>query len=238
MKLEIVSHCWQYARLLRYQLSSLVLYPPRRLDLLMTVFFTEHDQETAALVSHFSRLPPAGNLVIRGWNLAPEKLRRREVGRNLAALTTTADWIWFADCDYFYGENALDALPDQVRSINGPLVFPREVLASDNHALGEVLVRRPFDPQEIVSVNPADFALHRYRSAIGGIQIVRGSVARRVGYCAASRNQNRPAHQWIPTKSDLGFRRSLQTMGIPIDLPDVFRIRHRRGHVSGLETLT
>ncbi|MCA9201579.1 MAG: hypothetical protein KDA59_00945, partial [Planctomycetales bacterium] len=43
LKLEVVSHCWKYAHFLAYQLSSLVLYPPKDLSVRMTVFYCEDD---------------------------------------------------------------------------------------------------------------------------------------------------------------------------------------------------
>ena len=41
--LEIVSHCWGYANMLTYQLSSFVNYPPTKLNLTVTVFYAEED---------------------------------------------------------------------------------------------------------------------------------------------------------------------------------------------------
>ena len=38
LDIEIVSHCWQYAHLLCYQLSSLVNHPPTRARVRMAVF--------------------------------------------------------------------------------------------------------------------------------------------------------------------------------------------------------
>ena len=42
-RLEIVSHCWHYTRLLGYQLSSLVCHPPKAVEVVMTVFYSETD---------------------------------------------------------------------------------------------------------------------------------------------------------------------------------------------------
>src|SRR5690554_6444054 len=54
LSLEIVSHCWRYAHMLVYQLSSLVLYPPRELTVTMTVYYCEEDQATVDLLTFFS----------------------------------------------------------------------------------------------------------------------------------------------------------------------------------------
>ena len=47
--LEIVSHCWRYASLLQYQLSSLILHPPKS-AIEMTVFTAPEDQRTIRCV--------------------------------------------------------------------------------------------------------------------------------------------------------------------------------------------
>src|SRR5690554_1584678 len=53
LSLEVVSHCWNYAHLLVYQLSSLVLNPPRELDVTMTVFHAVEDERTVRLLEFF-----------------------------------------------------------------------------------------------------------------------------------------------------------------------------------------
>src|SRR5690606_37588747 len=55
LTVEIVSHCWQYAPMLAYQLSSLVRYPPRELTVRMTVFYSPEDAATSALLDFFGR---------------------------------------------------------------------------------------------------------------------------------------------------------------------------------------
>ena len=55
MQLQIVSHCWNYSRLLTYQLSSLVLHPPRKLDVTMTVFYNEEDTRTCEVLEYFGQ---------------------------------------------------------------------------------------------------------------------------------------------------------------------------------------
>ena len=56
LDIEIVSHCWQYAHLLGYQLSSLVNYPPTRAHLRMTVFHAAEDVKTQALLAFFGKI--------------------------------------------------------------------------------------------------------------------------------------------------------------------------------------
>ena len=226
MKLEIVSHCWRYTRLLRYQLSSLVLHPPTRLQVLMTVFLTEEDQDTVATLDYFARHEKSTQVVIRPWFLPREQLFMRLIGRNLAALATEADWIWFADCDYVFGPDCLDSLTDAVVNTESPLVFPRTVLKNRSHALGDRAIAEAAGGPRVMDIEPDDFEPTRYRRAIGGVQITSGDVVRQIGYCRDCRRQHRIASSWKSTKDDVQFRRSLGTAGKAIELPNLYRLRH------------
>lgn len=226
MDLEIVSHCWHYSRLLTYQLSSLLLHPPQETRVLMTVCYTEEDVETALVLQYFAGLPLAPGITIRGWSLQRERLLRRAIGRNLAALATRADWVWFADCDYVFGEGALDHLGKCVDGVDARLVFPRTVMVNRTHALGDQAIAAASGHPRVCAVNVFDFEPHIQRRAIGGIQITRGDVARERGYLRNSLiHEQRPA-TWQRCREDSWFRKDLRTQGVPLDLPNVFRIRH------------
>ncbi|MFP4540628.1 MAG: glycosyltransferase family A protein, partial [Opitutales bacterium] len=106
LHLEIVSHCWQYAHLQRYQLSSLVRFPPRDIEVTMTVYHSRQDEDTVRLLEEFGQRAVPG--VSWNWrDLPPPSLFRRAIGRNEAARRTEADWIWFTDCDLLFRENCL-----------------------------------------------------------------------------------------------------------------------------------
>ena len=177
MKIEIVTHRWQYSKLLMYQLRSLLLFPPQRATTLATVFFTEGDTATRDVVQYFSASEKPGNITIRGWNLDRERLLRRAIGRNLAALATDADWIWVADCDYVFGENALDTLSEMPPRTSVDLVFPMVVLSSRSEQAGDELIQRARGDVRIMSIDPRSFAAVQFDRAIGGVQIARGSRA-------------------------------------------------------------
>ena len=130
LRLEIVSHCWRYAPHLTYQLSSLVLHPPKEVDVKMTVFHAPGDVDTVRLLDR------AGGRDVPNitWNWQPiekDRLFRRGIGRNLAALATEADWIWFTDCDVVFHEGALDAAAKVLRGRDDYLVFPRSHWVTD-----------------------------------------------------------------------------------------------------------
>ena len=232
MKIEIVTHCWRYSTLLTYQISSLVLYPPRQATVLATVFFTESDRATGDVLRYFSQLDKPANVTIRGWSLPREQLLRRAIGRNMAALATAADWVWSADCDYCFGENALDTPGDLLSQSGEDLVFPRFVWSNCPEEAGDDTIDRARGGVRIVGIDPRSFVVMPLDRAIGGVQIVRGDLARGFGYRTSDRRQQKPAPRWMRTFEDVQFRRCLGTEGTPIDLPHVFRILHsRRGRV-------
>ena len=109
LQLEIVSHCWKYAHMLVYQLSSLVLFPPQSCTVTMTVFYGEEDTATVALLAYFGELKVPN--VVWNWQCLPRQaLFRRAIGRNLAARNSQADWVWFTDCDVLFRAGCLDGL--------------------------------------------------------------------------------------------------------------------------------
>lgn len=224
MKIEIVTHSYNYSRLLTYQLSSLALHPPQDVSLTFTVFYNEDDLPTRQVLDFFWDDPRGDVAVWNFRNLPTPELCRRAIGRNLAALNSHADWIWFTDCDYIFGPGALDSLPEALGKIEGPLAFPRQVLGSISHELGDAAIQKVNGPG-LYSIDPTHFRPARHNRAIGGIQIVRGDVAREIGYCRGTRWQ-RPARTWKRTHEDRAFRKILGTRGEPIDIPNVFRIRH------------
>lgn len=226
MKLEIVSHCWRYGRLLNYQLSSLWLHPPATVQVTVTVFLAEEDEHTRRVVEFFAQHPSPATVVVRPWFLPTPKLMRRAIGRNQAALATAADWVWFADCDYLFGAGALDALVRRTADVEGPLVFPQHVLVQRTHTLGDDAVRRASGPPRLLKVDAAEFKRVRLNRAIGGVQVARGDVVRRLGYCRDCTRFQRAAPRWMRAREDPLFRRILGTPGEAIDVPQVYRLRH------------
>jgi len=109
LKLEIVAHCWQYAHLLAYQLQSLVEHTPDAVQLQYTLYYCEEDTKTVELIRHYDN--KAVDRIMWNWcPIARTELMRRAIGRNRSALSTTANWIWFADCDLIFHEGCLASL--------------------------------------------------------------------------------------------------------------------------------
>lgn len=232
LKIEIVSHCWNYSHLLIYQLSALVLHPPRDVDVILTVFYAAEDQDTAALLQAFSQRQIPG---LR-WNfqaLPKESLFRRSIGRNQAALATEADWIWFTDCDLVCHEGCLDGLAATLQGRTEALVYPREeritaLLAADDALLGQGQSTEPLD------IPATAFQAHQVTRATGPLQIVHGDVARACGYCAQIPTYQEPMPHFAKCHEDRAFRWLLRSDGVPIDVPAVYRIRHQeKGRYQG-----
>jgi hypothetical protein len=225
LRLEIVSHCWQYSRLLNYQLSSLVLDAPQQVELCMTVFYSPEDSDTRRVLDFF-----AGQDVPRvTWNpraLERSRLLRRAIGRNLAARETSADWIVFTDCDVLFREGALDALGAELARRQDRLVFPREHRISELLTGDDPMLHAPEGFPVLEDIDPSRFFPEVRDRAVGGLQIVRGDVARAAGYCANIPLYQRPVPAWRKTYEDRTFRWLLGTRGTAIEVPGFYRIRH------------
>jgi len=233
VRLEIATHCWNYSRLLTYHLSSLVLFPPKETQVKMTIVYAIDDDPTKEVIDYFKKWS-VDNVEWATLPLAPKNVCRRTIGRNQVALDTQADWVWFCDADYWFGEGALDALGKVEKK--GPLVYPRLVWVSKNHGVGDKAINEIEAPR-IAQIDREDFVQTRYRRAIGGAQIARGDVLREKGYLNGNKGQMRPSAGWRRTSEDRLFRITLGTGGVPVEFPNVYRIRHsvRGGH--GKETV-
>jgi len=237
LSLEIVSHCWQYSHMLQYQLSSLVLYAPKQCKVKMTVLYSEDDANTVALLDYFSaQVVP--NVT---WNWQPmhkHSLFRRSIGRNMAAKSTSADWIWFTDCDLLFHKSCLDTLCEKLQGMNAALVYPKEErttpLLENNDSLLTSSENNGKPLFKITDIDTDRFETHQRTRATGPLQITHGDVARAVGYCDALDVFQKPDTRWRKTYEDTAYRWLLQTQGVGVDVPGVYRIRHlEKGRYQG-----
>lgn len=232
LKLEIASHCWRYSHLLQYQLSSLVLYPPVDATVTMTVLYSGEDTDTRKLLSFFG----TQHVPNVSWNwieMPPGALFRRGIGRNRVARNTEADWVWFTDCDTVFEQHCLDSLADALQGRTDPLVFPdvervSELLQDDN----PLFTNR--DQFEIARLDTTQFSEESRDRATGPLQIVHGDTARQYGYCAQIPFYQQPADRWTKAHEDRAFRWLMRTPGVPITVPNVYRIKHvSKGRYTG-----
>lgn len=225
LRLEIVSHCWRYAHLLAYQLSSLVLYPPTRLDVTVTVFHAAEDEDTVALLAFFGALRVPGV----NWNwrvLQRGHLYRRAIGRNLAARATRCDWIWFTDCDVVFHAGCLDGLAAALQGRRDALVFPRVEHCTGLLQPTDPLLQATRGPPRLVDIDRTRFSARQRDRATGPLQVTHGDVARACGYCEGLPVYQRPSRHWPKLREDRAFRWLLRSRGEPIDVPGVYRIQH------------
>ena len=246
MKVEIVTHCWakhhsQYARLLAYQCKSIADHPPSRVDVTLTVCCSQEDEHTCRIVRgwqspiNYEGYLTGSEMTLRPWFMPVDMLLPRAIGRNAAARSSSADVCWWTDADYLFGRGCLDSLEQLVGS--DPLYFPQRTWISRDHAIGDRYIHH----DTLLPIDLADFTAKNERRAIGGLQISPSRVAH-AGYCPDSKWQ-KPAPPGTDTiigfGADAAYRRQLGTKGMPIDVPNLFRIRHsvtgdRRAEKAGI----
>lgn len=233
LAVEIVSHCWGYAHLLAYQLSSLVLHPPQRTAVTMTVFYSEEDPDTVALLDFFGAKSIPGVT----WNWQPlhkYRLFRRAIGRNLAARATRCDWAWFTDCDVVFHAGCLDGLGDALQGRRDALVFPREERVSAMLEPGDPMLEAGKGEPRVVEIDAGRFFTQQRDRATGPLQVAHGDVARACGYCEQLAVYQKPVARWAKAHEDRAFRWLLRSSGEPVDVPGVHRIRHvSKGRYQG-----
>ena len=238
MSIHIVTHCYaaelpQFATFLRYQLSSLVLHPPK-IDYLIEVRYCPDDTATADVVNEFAvRL---GLRIGLSPMQPPERLFRRAIGRNEAALSSHADLLWFTDCDYLFGPGCLDGLWAAWSGLEKftSMLFPSQILTMKSHADGDQLVESC--PAGVVGVSADLFKVQNVHKAFGGLQIVPGSLARKHGYLNGSRRYQRPlAKPFSNFHDDVAYRKVCLKNGpiLPVNVPNLYRLRHTKTTYQG-----
>ena len=223
-KLEIISHCWGYSNMLTYQLSSFVNHPPTKCALTVTVFYAKEDTKSQSVVDFFNK-KTVENVTWNFQALSKGKLFRRGIGRNMVARNTTADWLWFTDCDIIFHENCLDSLAEQLQSKQESLYYPKQERTTEMLAQNDPMLRQDSEPQ-LVDIDTEGFSLHSRDKAKGAFQIVHGDVARAIGYCEKLKMFQTEDNRWRKTYEDTAFKWLISSEGIPLDVDGVFQIRH------------
>jgi hypothetical protein len=237
LHIEIVSHCWRYAHLMAYQLASLVNHPPEDVSVTMTVFHAPEDADTVRLLEYFGAMDVPN--VTWNWQARDRtRLFRRAIGRNEAALASRADWVWFTDCDLIFHAGCLDGLGESLQGSREALVFPDHEFCSPVYEPGDPVLEAAREPHP-VEIDTRSFVRQERTRATGPLQITHGDVARACGYCKGIAVYQQPTDRWAKAQEDRAFRWLLDTGGVPIDVPSVYRIRHQakgRYRKRGLNT--
>lgn len=225
LSLEIVSHCWNYSHLMAYNLSSYVNYPPTDIDITVTVFYSNEDKDTIAMLEYFGSMD-IPNVTWNWQALETNQLLRRAIGRNKAALNTKANWIWYTDCDLIFHQGCLDSLAKQLSNNNNLLLFPEyesvTALLDDKDS-----IIQNKNKLQLIDIDTDIFHKSTVSRAVGPYQITHGDVARACGYCNDIKIYQTPEEHWRKTYEDRTYRWLLRTQGTPIDIPAIYRIRHR-----------
>ncbi|MGM0481161.1 MAG: glycosyltransferase [Pseudomonadota bacterium] len=210
--------------MLNYQLQSAVDYAPTQLKVKFTVFYSNEDKATAELLERYRQMS-VENIE---WNfiaLNKGELLRRAIGRNRAAKQTTADWIWFTDCDLVFGEETFESLVEELTHQQSRLVFPQTIkrtsLLEKNH---ELLSGGECKSDDYLK--QSDVNTHTYEKAVGAMQIVHGPTAQQYGYCEQLKCYQQPKERWVKTYEDRAYRWILGTHGKPVNVKNIGIIRH------------
>jgi len=229
IKLEIVSHCWNYSHFLAFQLGSLIANPPPdNLPVTATIFYSPEDNDTLKLLQRIDSISVAN--VTWNWQSLPAPyLFRRSIGRNLAAKHTSADWVWFTDCDETFQKGCLESLYRALQQSDAPLVYPavEHRTAPLENSVFEIDYGNKNWLETICRLPLEQFHVSKMSRATGPLQISRGDVVRELGYCDSVSCFQKPENQFAKAHEDRVFRWLLGSQGSALDIDGVYRIQHR-----------
>lgn len=225
LSLEIVSHCWNYSHLMVYNLSAYVNHPPANIDVTVTVFYSPEDTASVDMLNFFGDIKVPG--ITWNWQSLPtDQLLRRAIGRNNAALKTQADWIWYIDCDLIFHQGCLDSLATSLLQRKDALLFPKSEFITSLLKDENPVLKNNSKPK-LVDIDTSLFQPNEITRAVGAYQITHGDIARTCGYCNNISVYQTPEAHWRKTYEDRTYRWLLRTQGVAIDIPAIYRIRHR-----------
>jgi len=229
IKLEIVSHCWNYSHFLAFQLGSLIANPPPdNLPVTVTIFYSPEDCGTLKLLQRIDSINVAN--VTWNWQSLPAPyLFRRSIGRNLAARNTSADWVWFTDCDETFQKGCLESLHKALQQTEATLVYPalEHRTAPLENSVFEIDYSSQSWLETICQLPLEQFHVSKMSRATGPLQISRGNVVRELGYCDSVSCFQKPETQFAKAHEDRVFRWLLGSQGTAMDIDGVYRIQHR-----------
>ncbi len=242
MKVEIVVHCHRYSKVLAYQLSSLVLFPPKMIEVTVHVVCVAEDKPTVRMLDWFEEregfMSHCPKLRISRTLQPIELFRARCTGRNIVALATDADIVWFTDADYLFRDGCLDKLAS-LDLTDDSIHFPGKMFFQRNKQMGADNARQVKKPG-IYDIDKSEFDEKRFRVPYGGLQIVTGNTARHWGYCDAERSRglesacervSKPITKNIMhCPCDVVYRRIIPEPSVRIKLPNLYRIRQVVGN--------
>lgn len=230
MKIEIVTHCWRYWRCLTYQASAIFYNPPDRdISLTLNIVATLEDIATCKRIDQLNSLAWPAHVKIVVTYLPKERLLCRGIGRNQVALQSTADVVWFTDCDYLIHGTSLHDIKLLMSSPENSFIFPEKIYGT-THEVGYDLIQDATNWNGPRKISRGHFTeVMKIKRAIGGVQIVSGDLCRKYGYIKDSKEWDKPALKWKRAFEDVRFRKLLVSEGHQakkVQIADILRIRH------------
>lgn len=224
--IELVVHVWRYTTLLKMQIDS--LRHISGIDLKYSIYTSMEDLDTLNYIRSLKReeLPFKLNICYQ----PKELLFRRAIGRNEAAVASNSDLVWFCDVDYMITQSFLHGLSLLNIKSEG-VCWPAYIFQTKTQEIGETLIQKYRD-NSILTINIRDFDIKNVRKAIGGLQIVKGDVARAKGYVPPEADEyfeqyHEPASDWVRTKEDVIYRKYVG-LGLQLEIGPLYRIRHKK----------
>lgn len=239
MSVRIVTHCYartlpQFAEHLKFQLSSLLLYPPE-CKVQVSVCASPHDRDTLEVIKFFQK-PEFGSF-IKPVLMEEASLFRRSIGRNIEGITAQEELVWFTDVDHVFGKGCIDEVFQGFVEMKSKIpdllmIYPRQINIQNEHHLGDTLVKKTKDQGNyLVDIDSSEFSPKGYNRAIGGVQITDGNFCRNYGYLNHSKRYQAPRTDGKPFRDfrdDIAFRNFVAMHGKvkSISVNGLYRIRH------------
>ena len=152
---------------------------------------------------YFAGIPSPANVQLRPWSLADNLVTRRMIGRNLAALATEADWVWFTDCDYAFERDVWMGATWQPTA-EQQLLFPRNAYQNRDHASGDRELDRVFHAPCVIACYAlrvrAEAVQPGHRGHPGGAR----STSPRIGTAAVPGSRTSRPPPGFPTRTIFG----------------------------------
>lgn len=230
--IEIVSHCWAghlpiYAHLLRAQALSLISHNRSHCRVIWSVFYVETDAAVVEVLEEVETLLMGVGVELLRFTSTVEEILQRSIGRNIAAVSTGADCVWFTDCDYMFAGLCLDEAVRAAATVGDSIIYPNMVQVC-SHEAGDALIAKMARKEPLELIDFTSFQPRPETKAIGGIQIVSGALARSKGYLDGTKWMQpvtKTDRGSFNTVTDVKYRKAIGKC-VPWTITSCRRIRH------------